>query len=71
MSRKILWSKDPGTGLYAVVTDDGALIYEAGFTYREAQRQVACENHGDFTWDECRDYVEGRTSVKPWRKAKS
>ena len=63
---KHTYNKDTDTGLYSI-SDGPGLVCEALFTFAEARRIVACLNADDsLTWDQIRDYVEGRTKVKPY-----
>lgn len=57
---------DPDLRLYGIEDEYGALLYEAQFNYAEAGRLLRCVNRdSDLTWEECADYVEGRTDVMP------
>lgn len=63
---KHTYNKNVITGLYSI-NDGRCPVYEAQFTFAEARRAVACLNADDsLTWDQMRDYVKGRTKVKPY-----
>ena len=63
---KHTYNKNVITGLYSI-SDGPGLAYEPQFTFAEARRAVACLNADDsLTWDQMRDYVKGRTKVKPY-----
>ena len=63
---KHIYEKDTDTGLYSI-SDGPGLVYDAQFTFAEARRIVACLNNDDsLTWDQIRDYVKGKTKVKPY-----
>jgi hypothetical protein len=58
-------TNEPGTTLYGIAAD-GGLLYEPDFTETEARRLLECLQVDDeLTWQQCADYVEGRTEIKP------
>ena len=57
--------RDTRNGPVGISADDG-LLYEPSFTLPEARRLLKCLRVDDsLTWEQCADYVEGRTEVLP------